>query len=58
LGKRFIFVKLALPSNLLRETIFKLNWGLMLIVYIATGALLLGGTLIIGSNLLSQRGRK
>jgi len=30
----------------------------MLIVYIATGALLLGGSLIIASNLIAQKGRK
>jgi len=30
----------------------------MLILYIATGAFILGGALITFSNLLSQRGRK
>jgi len=30
----------------------------MLIVYIATGALLVGATLVIGSNLIADKGRK
>ena len=30
----------------------------MLILYIATGALILGGELILGSDLVSEKGRK
>ena len=61
--KSWEFVKkifiLAFPSSSIERILFKKQiQGTMLIVYIATGALLLGATLIIGSNFIAQRGRK